>query len=37
MGKFSSDRTIRQYNEQIWNVAPVCITREEDHRGAGGD
>ena len=23
MGKFSSDRTIRQYAEQIWHVAPV--------------
>jgi starch phosphorylase len=25
MGKFSSDRTIREYAEQIWNVHPVPI------------
>ena len=25
MGKFSSDRTIRQYAEEIWNVKPVEI------------
>jgi len=34
MGKFSSDRTIGQYNEQIWKVAPLAISREnEDKRG----
>ncbi|MDA1106975.1 MAG: glycogen/starch/alpha-glucan phosphorylase [Proteobacteria bacterium] len=26
MGKFSSDRTIREYAEEIWNVAPVEVT-----------
>ena len=26
MGKFSSDRTIREYAEEIWRVAPVRIT-----------
>jgi starch phosphorylase len=25
MGKFSSDRTIRQYAEEIWRIAPVKI------------
>jgi len=25
-GKFSSDRTIRQYTEEIWGVAPVEVT-----------
>ena len=23
-GKFSSDRTIREYNEEIWRLAPVA-------------
>jgi starch phosphorylase len=23
MGKFSSDRTIRQYAEEIWGITPV--------------
>lgn len=25
MGKFSSDRTIRQYAEQIWRVGPIPV------------
>ena len=25
MGKFSSDRTIRQYAEEIWRIAPVKV------------
>ncbi|HAC65563.1 MAG TPA: glycogen phosphorylase, partial [Cyanothece sp. UBA12306] len=29
MGKFSSDRTIKEYCEQIWNVKPVSIKIEE--------
>jgi starch phosphorylase len=26
MGKFSSDRTVREYAQQIWNVEPVPVT-----------
>jgi starch phosphorylase len=29
MGKFSSDRTIRQYCEEIWKVRPVPVSLEE--------
>jgi len=29
MGKFSSDRTIREYAEQIWDVQPVSVSLEE--------
>jgi starch phosphorylase len=29
MGKFSSDRTIREYAEEIWDVKPVKITLEQ--------
>lgn len=28
MGKFSTDRTIKQYAEEIWNVTPVTIEME---------
>ncbi len=32
MGKFSSDRTIRQYCEEIWKVSPVPVSLEDsDH------
>jgi starch phosphorylase len=29
MGWFSSDRTIHEYAEKIWNVTPVCIASPE--------
>jgi starch phosphorylase len=29
MGKFSSDRTIKEYCEQIWNVKPIKIELED--------
>jgi glycogen phosphorylase len=28
MGKFSSDRTIREYAKEIWNVSPMPIARD---------
>jgi starch phosphorylase len=28
MGKFSIDRTVSEYAEKIWDIAPQCITRE---------
>ena len=31
MGKFSSDRTIREYCNEIWGVKPVQISLEEDY------
>ncbi|NJK36562.1 MAG: glycogen/starch/alpha-glucan phosphorylase [Oscillatoriales cyanobacterium RM2_1_1] len=35
MAKFSSDRTIKEYCEQIWNVKPVKIAMDEyDQRAA---
>jgi glycogen phosphorylase len=29
MGKFSSDRTIRQYCDEIWKVSPIPVTLED--------
>ena len=29
MGRFSSDRTISEYNRDIWNAAPLTITKSE--------
>jgi starch phosphorylase len=29
MGKFSSDRTIRQYAEEIWDVQPIPVSLEQ--------
>jgi len=29
MGKFSSDRTILEYNREIWRAEPLSITRED--------
>ena len=31
MGKFSSDRTIRQYAQEIWNVHPVSVSLNNAH------
>lgn len=28
MGKFSSDRTIHQYAEQIWKIKPMKVTED---------
>jgi len=32
MGKFSSDRTILEYNRDIWHAEPVPISKEEYHK-----
>ena len=29
MGKFSSDRTIRQYCDEIWKISPVPVGLED--------
>jgi starch phosphorylase len=36
MGKFSSDRTIREYCEQIWGVKPVKVELEEYNQALAG-
>ncbi|MDB5050648.1 MAG: glycogen/starch/alpha-glucan phosphorylase [Fibrobacteres bacterium] len=36
MGKFSSDRTILEYNRDIWNATPVPIELDTDGRAASG-
>ncbi len=36
MGKFSSDRTIRQYCDEIWNVKPVTIEVEDYNQASAG-
>ena len=30
MGKFSSDRTIREYAEEIWKIKPVKVELESN-------
>jgi starch phosphorylase len=35
IGKFSSDRTIREYNQEIWGAEPLIITREEKPSSTG--
>ena len=34
MGPFSSDRTIRQYAKEIWDVAPAPVTLADENGGA---
>jgi starch phosphorylase len=34
MGKFSSDRTILEYNRDIWNAVPVPIVMDAEGRAA---
>ena len=35
IGKFSSDRTILDYNRDIWHAEPVPIERNADHKSTG--
>ncbi len=35
MGRFSSDRTIREYAEQTWNVAPLHVELDAEAGGRG--
>jgi starch phosphorylase len=32
IGRFSSDRTISEYNAEIWKAAPLCICKEDFSR-----
>jgi len=34
MGRFSSDRSVREYLEKIWKVYPLRVAREKDGSGA---
>jgi len=36
MGKFSSDRTIQQYSQEIWHIDPVTIDMEEYNQHHAG-
>jgi glycogen phosphorylase len=36
MGTFSSDRTIRQYCDEIWNVKPVSVEMQEYDQATAG-
>jgi starch phosphorylase len=35
MGRFSSDRTVREYADEIWSAAPVRVELEGAARGRG--
>jgi starch phosphorylase len=36
MGKFSSDRAIREYCEDIWNAQPVKVTIDSYNQSDAG-